>query len=241
MESKEKVLELVSKTESERCRYLSDLFKYMPEAISKELIYMEVKKGDYLLTAGSPCDTVYILLKGQVVGIDHQKLGRIYSFMDFTKMYVIGDFEIFADCKEYSVSICAQEDCKVFKIQAKRYLRWIKNDGNAMFLRMNNILKSMVMEKKIDREYLFMGCKERLINYLIRLYEKESDIQCGKIKVEMTQAQIADKIGFNLRSVQRNIASLEEEGTITNKHGKMQISHEQYELLKAYDIKRKKD
>ena len=233
MDSKEQVLALLSKTEDDRCRYLSDLFKYMPEAIAKELIYTEVKKGDYIVHAGNACENVYILLKGEVVGIDHQKFGRIYSFMDFTKMYVIGDFEIFGDCTEYCISVCAAEDCKLLTIRAGRYLRWIQHDENALFLRLNNILKSMVFEKKIDREYLFMGCKERLISFLIRLYHKECHETGGTLRVELTQSELADKIGFNLRSVQRSIASLEEEGVITNKNGKMLISSEQYKLLKT--------
>ena len=233
MESKEQVLQLLSKTEDDRCLYLSKLIKYMPEAIAKELIYTEVKKGDYIVNEGNPCENVYILLKGQVIGIDHQKSGRIYSFMDFTKMYVIGDFEVFGDCTEYCISVKAAEDCKLLTIQAGRYLRWIQHDENALFLRLNNILKSVVFEKKLDREYLFMGCKERLISFLMRLYHKESNEGGGVLRVDLTQAELADKIGFNLRSVQRSIASLEEEGVITNKNGKILISQKQYELLKT--------
>ena len=49
MESKEQLLEVIAKVERDRGQYLSNLFKYMPEAIAKELTYMEVKKNELIL------------------------------------------------------------------------------------------------------------------------------------------------------------------------------------------------
>ena len=233
MESKEQLLEVIAKVERDRGQYLSDLFKYMPEAIAKELTYIEVKKNELILSAGDPCESVYVILKGQVIGLDHYKMGRIYSFMDFTKMYIVGDFEVFADYSEYCVSIRAAQDCKMLKISANSYLRWIQHDENALFLRMNNILNTLTFERKLDRNYLVMDCKERLVSFLIMLYEKENPMGFGKLKVDLTQAEISDKIGFNIRSVQRSIASLEKLEIVSNENGKITVTSEQYEKLKA--------
>lgn len=234
MESKKQLLEIIEREGKERVQYLSDLFKYMPEAIAKEISYIEVKKNEMLLFAGDPCETIFIILKGNVIGIDHQKMGQAYSFMDFTKMYIVGDFEIFGDCSEYSVSIRTTQDCKLLKISAKNYLNWIRHDENALFLRLKNILTTLPFERKIDREYLHMGCKNRLINFLVRLYEKDKTDKMDKIKVRKTQDELADKVGFNKRSVQRSIASLEKENLVSIENGKMTISQEQYLKLKQY-------
>ena len=94
MESKEQLLEVIAKSGRDRQEYLNRLFKYMPEAIAKELTYVDVKRNEVILSAGDPCETIYVVLKGQVIGQDHYKMGRIYSFMDFTKMYIVGDFEV---------------------------------------------------------------------------------------------------------------------------------------------------
>lgn len=231
MKSKEQLLEVIAKVERERSQYLSNLFKYMPEAIAKELTYVEVKKNEMILSAGEPCETVYVVLKGQVIGLDHYKMGRIYSFMDFTKMNIVGDFEVFADYSEYCVSIRAAQDCKLLKISTNSYLRWIQHDENALFLRLNNILNTLTFERKLDRDYLLMDCKERLISFLIMLYEKEIPNGYGKLKVELTQSEISDKIGFNIRSVQRSIASLEKDEIVSNENGKITVTSEQYEQL----------
>lgn len=234
MESKKQLLEIVSKTSKDKSEYFLKLFQYIPEVIAKEFIYSEVNKNEYILFAGELSDTIYILLSGRVVGLDHQKMGRIYSFMDFTEMYVLGDFEIFGGTTENCITIRAAEKCKLLKISSKSYLRWIRQDADALFLRLNNIVNIFTLEKKIDREFLFMTCKERLAHFLAKYYKQEMNSPCDVVKVSSTQAELADKTGFNIRSIQRNILSLEKENLISNENGKIIISYEQYLKLNDY-------
>lgn len=234
MESKKQLLEIIEREGGDRFHYLNELFRDMPEEIAKEIMYKEVKKNENLLIAGNPAETVYIILKGHVVGLDHQKLGRVYSFMDFTKMYIVGDFEAFAEYSEYGVSICTTEDCKLLKISSNSYLRWIRYDENALFLRLNNILTTLTFERRMDRKYLMMGCKERLADFLVKMYEKDITENEERFKIMKTQNELADKIGFNVRSIQRSISSLEKENLISTESGKVIISQEQYVRLKQY-------
>lgn len=234
MESKKQLLEVISKAGRDRSKYLSDLFKYIPEAIAKEMTYTEVPKNEYLLFAGKPSDTVFILLNGHVIGLDHHKRGKVYSFMDFTEMYIIGDFEIFGHFSEYCVSIRTTEPCKLLKISSKSYLNWIQHDADALFLRLNNIMTTLIFEKKMDHEFLLMSCKERLASFLIRSYEYDKKDSSGNLKISKTQAELADKVGFNVRSVQRSIIALENENFVSNENGKIIISQEQYLSLKQY-------
>ncbi len=234
MQSKQQILELIEKTEPDRSRYLKELFDYMPDGIVEELIYEEVKSGRYILRAGMPSDMVYIILSGKIMGVDHQRMGRVYYFMDFTKMYIIGDFEIFADISEYCVSICAAKDCKLLKIPAGAYMNWIRHDENALFLRMKNIMATLTSERIVDREYIFMNCKERLVDYLVKSYENGQTDNQGRHRVMKTQAELADRIGYNVRSIQRAIASLEKEERISNANGKITLTKEQFLRLKQY-------
>ena len=173
MNSKKELFDLLKKTESGKKEYLTDLFRNLPEETAKQMIVTEVKKGDYILQAGMPCDTVYFILNGRVIGEAHQKMGQMYSFMDFSKKDIIGDFEVFTDCSEFCASVRAEQNCKLLKLSKKSYLNWIRHDEHALFLRLRKILNTFSSETNIEREWLFMGCKERLVNYLVRLYERE--------------------------------------------------------------------
>lgn len=228
MKSKKQLMEYVYQAGGSRREYLLELFRYIPEAIAKEMVHTVVKKNDYVVLAGDSSEAVFFVLQGRVVGINYQKMGRVYSFMDFTKMYVIGDFEIFGRETEYGVTIRATEECSLLKISSQSYLSWIQHDENALFLRLNNIMTTLEFERQIDREFLLMNCKERLASFLAKYYEKCGKDHSQKIRVEMTQAELSDKVGFNVRSVQRSIASLEKDHLVSNENGKITVSYEQY-------------
>lgn len=234
MESKKQLLETVAKYGGHSREYLEALFQNIPETAVKEITYCEFEKNEDILFAGDPSDTVFFLLKGQVIGLEHQKPGRVYSFMDFTRMNILGDFEAFSDTAKYGVTVRAAENCKLLRISKKGYLNWIRHDENALFLRLSNILSTLNYERKLDREYIFMDCKERLINYLVKLYEKEQADSCSSFQIRKTQAELADKIGFHLRSVQRSISALKKEGFLSDEKSKITISKEQYLRLKDY-------
>lgn len=234
MQSKQQLLEFLEKTEHDRSEYLRGLFEFIPDEVVAELTYEEVLEEQYIIRAGEPSDTVYIILQGQIAGVDHQKVGRAYYFMDFTKMYVVGDFEVFGDFPEYCVSIYAVKACSLLRLSAKSYMQWLRHDGNALFLRMKNVMTTLTSERISDRGYMVMNCKERLMDYLAKSYENGKKDSSGKCKISRTQAELADRVGFNVRSVQRSIASLEKEEYISVENGKITLSHEQFLKLRKY-------
>lgn len=238
MESKKQLLEAVSKSEFDRREYLNALFKYVPDAIVKTISCKKIKKGEYIIHEGTPCDMVYIILSGTIVGMDYQKQGRAYYFMDFAQMHIVGDFEVFGDIPEYCISICAAEECEILMLSAKYYSQWVQHDENALLLRIKNIMAMLTFEKKNEREYMFMNCKERLVKYLVKSYENKQHESPGrKYKIARTQSELSDRIGFNVRSIQRSIAALEKEKLISVENGKITISHEQFLQLKQYECK----
>lgn len=234
VKSKQHLFDMISSLDESRKAYFLDLFRYVPDTLMEELVHITVKKEEYIVLAGDSCDHVFFLLEGNAAGLEYQKMGHVYSFMDFTQMYVIGDFEVFAGCLDYNASIQAIEDCKLLKTSANSYLRWIKRDEHALFLRTSNIITTLHHERQIEREFLFMTCKERLIRYLVKYYEKVSADKPRKVKLDKTQIELASNIGYNIRSVQRSIASLEKEGFISNESGKIVVSYKQYLQLNQY-------
>lgn len=230
MKSKEQLMEVIAKAKPERYAYLKEFFKCIPEKAVQEIFYAEVRKEERILSAKEPCDSVYIVLEGDVKGVDYYKTGNVYSFLDFSEMFIIGDFELFSSEPVYRNSIYANQDCRLLKIASRHYLNWIQHDENALFLRLKNIVTMLPNERELDREYLRMGCKERVMHYLVHYYEKKGKAYAkdGRVKIRLTQAELSEKVGFNIRSVQRAIASLEAEGLADIESGKMVLSEQQY-------------
>ena len=231
MEAIKKLLDKYKTMPMERREFFLKFFRNIPAAVSKQVILMEVKKGQHILEAGAPCDAVYFLLKGKVSGEVYTSRGKASSFMDFSQMWILGDFELFNDYAEYCVAIVAEQNCALLKLAKDTYKSWIRNDANALYLRIQNILSVLTFERRIDREYMQKNSKERLILLLVRFYETGVKDKNGLHTVQYTQGELADKIGVNLRSVQRSISALEIEQLVQLKKGKMVISCEQYEKL----------
>lgn len=231
METREQFLEELNKVKDSKRDYLNQVFKYMPEAIIRATTHKSVKKDEFIIRAGEPCDTIYVILKGSIVGLDYQKLGKVYYFMDFAKMYIIGDFEVFAEDKEYNVSIRAASDCELLAIPSSLYWKWIKHDENALLLRMKNVMSILTSEKASDRKYMFMSCKERLMKYLVTSYANKKGDLGGTIRINRTQTQLSERVGYNVRSVQRSIAALEKENLIGIENGKITMQEEQYDRM----------
>lgn len=228
MESKKQFLEEISKLEDNKRDYLNRLFKYLPDALIRAASYKKIKKDQFIIHAGEPCETVYVVLWGEIVGLEYQKMGKVYYFMDFAQMYIIGDFEVFAGNPTYGVSICAATDCELLTIPVNLYWSWIRHDENALLLRMQNVMTILTSEKASDRKYMFMSCKERLMKYLTKSYINKKGNQGGLLRLDKTQAELSDRIGFNVRSVQRSIAALEKEKLIGVENGKITVTQEQF-------------
>ena len=226
-----KLLEKIQDVSDDRREYFLNLFHNISNETLDQIVHIEVKKGQYILKAGAPADTVYFLLRGKVTGEAYTNRGRTYSFMDFSQMWVLGDYELFYDCEEYVISIRAEQDCTLMILSKQHYLNWVRSDANALYLRMQNMLSVLTFERRIDRESLQKSSKERLAMILVRFYETGSKDRFGTYIVQYTQTELADKTGVNLRSVQRSIAALESEQLVQLRKGKMVISPEQYEKL----------
>lgn len=93
---------------------------------------------------------------------------------------------------------------------------------------LNHMITTLAFERQIDWEFLLMNCRERLASFLVKYYEKSKKDHSRKVRVGLTQAGLSDKVGFNIRSVQRSIAAMEKEALLSTENGKITISYEQY-------------
>ena len=129
-----KLLEKIQDVSDDRREYFLNLFHNISNETLEQIVQIEVKKGQYILKAGAPADTVYFLLKGKVTGEAYTNRGRTYSFMDFSQMWVLGDYELFYDCEEYVISIRAEEDCSLLLFcRDSRSIRRSKVSTDSMF------------------------------------------------------------------------------------------------------------
>lgn len=232
MVSREQFTQLIGKLDIQQFEYLEKLFQQCPNNVFECMRQMRVRRGQVFIQAGDSCDAVYIILKGSAGGIDMQRLGNAYRFMEYSSTDILGDFELLGDIREYRITVRAVNECEILAIPSATYLEWMEHDINALFMRTRKLMNTLTNEASEVRKYLFLSCRDRLILYLVESYDKRA--KGGKYRINKTQSELAESVGFTVRTIQRTTKSLEKEGYISNESGKICISQEQYLKLKEY-------
>ena len=76
IETKQQFLEKINKVKGSKRDYLNKLFQYVLEAVIRAAVHKNVKKDEFIIRAGEPCDTEYIIIKGDVEDVYYQKLEK---------------------------------------------------------------------------------------------------------------------------------------------------------------------
>ena len=120
-------------------------------------------------------------------------------------------------------------------IPAPIYMEWIHNDIEALYSRTKVNMRRLITQTTDARRYLFLEAKERLVLYLVRKYEqKVSNDKSVELNLSQTRNQLAEEIGFSIKTLNRNIKILEEIGFIKVYKGKIFITEDSYYKMKDY-------
>ena len=96
-------------------------------------------------------------------------------------------------------------------------------------------MRRLITQTTDARRYLFLEAKERLVLYLVRKYEqKVSNDKSVELNLSQTRNQLAEEIGFSIKTLNRNIKILEEIGFIKVYKGKISITEDSYYKMKDY-------
>lgn len=220
---------LVSYEEKKR---LEKFFLHCPKEVKNSMKLVSMPAGSTLSRAGESANVVYILLKGKLQGVDEQFDGRVYTFLTFLPCAVVDDFEVLAGISEYRVTIHTTKDSVLLAIPAQLYLKWLKQDSHALFLRVQEFAQDMTEQSCRDRQYLFLHGVDRLALYLVNIYE--SHVRTQGLRIKKTRNELSNELGYSLKTLNRSIKKLQEKELIQIHAGKIFIDDIHYERLKRF-------
>lgn len=211
--------------------YLQKLFKQISLS-SRSCHVVKVKADTKFIYANDFCHTIWILIEGQVRGIEEQSSGDVYVFSEFQAPELFGEMEGLAGTFSYKATLVTSTDCQFIVMPMENYLNWIRNDAEALFLRTRSIMSFIMEQTKSERSYLFLDGINRLILFMTEYYRKYA--KNATCLVQMKRQEIADQIGFSLRTINRAIKKLSEDELITKNGREIIISEKQYEQLLGF-------
>lgn len=208
--------------------YLQQLFKHIPIS-NRSCRIVKMKADTKIVSANDRCDEIWILLEGHVRAIEEQISGDVYVFSEFQSPEMFGEMEGLAGNSTYKATLITSTDCLFAVLPMENYLNWIRNDGEALFLRARAIMSGILEQAKKERTYLLLDGINRLILYITKYYQEHANDKTCIIGTK--RQQIAEQTGFSLKTVSRSIKKLTDDGLITKEKGKIVITERQYEKL----------
>lgn len=213
-------------------QYFENYMKTAPDSLIKKMKNEIIPKNTIFIRENDKVDTIYILLDGSVRAVDYRMHGIAYEFMRFEPVKAFGVMEIILKIPKYRTTLITETECKMLVCPAKNFAKWILNDLNSLKIEMESIGNYLLEEDRQNRMFLFLQGRERLFVLFMQYYEKSNKKE--KCFVRLTRNELSDRTGISIRTINRSIKKMEEEGFICKINSKISITKEQYEKMVNY-------
>ena len=139
--------------------------------------------------------------------------------------------EFLMDLEEYKTSLRTVTRCTIVKIPRAVFEKWMYADIHALKYEAKLVGEYLLEQARNERSLLLMQGADRLALLFVDYFEQYG--QGGVLWVREGQKSLADKTGFCLKSVNRAVKKLSEQGLIEKQGNQIKINQEQYERMKA--------
>jgi len=190
---------------------------------------VHIAKGKQVLQRDEKAKFVYIVRRGKINIFNMGENGQENKVVTVSEGGIVGEMEAIAG-EAYSVySARAFEDSELLRIPLDDFLRWIKSDIEVCW-GLTRVLAGKLRAASVQSsQYTNSDAMQRLTVQLLQL---------GPGRISHTREELAEACSVSLRTVNRCVKKLKEEGLLSLSRGKIEISQSQLLALEEH-MKRK--
>lgn len=228
----DKLVSLKNSLKGEDKKYLDRYLTNAPMWILDSFQIIDMEKNHVFIRENSEVDRVYILVEGIVKAIDYRIFGIKYDYMRFYPVKVFGTMEILLEIEKYMTTLITVTPCKMLVISKKKFEEWIKKDINALLLESKTLCAYLLEQARKERVFLFVHGIDRVILLFMEFYEEMAHNK--KCVLKLTRQDIADCSGLSIKTINRSVKKMQEEGYIDRKGNSIIILEKHYLKMKEY-------
>lgn len=227
----DRVLSLIGRIEGEQKEYLEQYITNAPIWILESFHIVEFDANTIFIRENEEVEQVYILIKGIIKACDYRVFGITYDYMRLRAVKSFGTMELLLNLDRYMTTLETVTPCTMLVIARKKYERWMKSDMNALLAESKMMVNYLLEQARHGRLFLFMQGTDRLAYIFTQIYEEEE--KDGVCIVRATRQELSDCSGLSVKTMNRSIAQLLEQGYIRKEGNKIKITEEQYLKMQA--------
>lgn len=185
---------------------------------------VEYERGDIIFRRGWEIRYVYLVLRGSVIISSSNINGNEMCVVFVQEGSTVGEMEAMLNIHNLIYSAKAFTACALLEVPLHVFRNWIRSD------RIISEKLAMVLAEKLYRasastvQYQYMSADRRLKMLLA---------QHGQGRISDTREELAEACGVSVRTINRAVTALKEEGLIMVERGKIVMQQEQLEQLTA--------
>lgn len=171
--------------------------------------------GEVILNVEDRIDEVFILKSGRLKTYSLSENGTKHLIKIYGTGELLGDVEVFTD----SSVICyleGMDEGEIYVIKREHFLQWMEQDFNVSLY-----IVRQLAQKLINTGIKMQSAVSYPLKYQVLLYIWEYISQYKSNCIP--KLLIVEELGSNIRSINRILRQLAQEGVIINQSGKIQV------------------
>ena len=208
---------------------LQYILDHMPAEIRRQTTHKVYLPGESIVRKGEEAKHVYLLTKGETRVSNEFASGQRYTFGSLDVPDLIGDLEVLAGQSLYAASNEANSTCEVIAMRAETFLQWMHIDNDFAVAVAELLAAKMYPTSNEAGRVKFQPSQERFEEYLAK---RLGDIETDLFILHTSRQQIADDIGTSVKTVNRCVTKMRDDGDLALLHGKITLNRDQQEKLR---------
>jgi cAMP-binding proteins - catabolite gene activator and regulatory subunit of cAMP-dependent protein kinases len=216
----------------ERRKYLNNYLSNAPRWLLESFQVVQKPKNSIFIQETKPVDYVYFLIDGIVRAIEYRFFGIEYDYMWFYPVKVFGAMEILLNIPNYKTTLMTVTPCKLLIIPKSKYEKWLMNDINALRMEIESMGHYLLEQARKERVFLFLQGSDRVMYLFTQIYEQNENKE--KCVLTITRKELSERSGLSIKTINRSINIMEENGYLSRTGHKIIITKKQYGQMKEY-------
>lgn len=210
---------------------LKEYTRFMPEDIRTRCTVRTHPAGTVIHQKDVPLERFGIIVQGENRVINEMENGNVYMIERNKPITFIGEVTILAKKPNTSVTIEAVTDNVIAYFSRKDAERWLSEDLHFLRLVSSHVAYKLYRSSYSSGTKLFYPPAFLLLDFIVKhgqSHNIESQPETAVFKINFTRQQLQDETSINVKTLNRTISQLKEEGFISLEKGKICYCKENY-------------